>query len=180
MRLPNATLAMQVPPPQRPHYALDIVPTVLDALALPATVIEPYYGRSLLREQPSPDERVLFTAEAPGTTTIMLHDGPFRLARLNSGGYFCAADHERDPRQKRPVCFNVDPSTGKRKNTLEDLPAEDKARLEAWVDDRGLRTWNEHLAVNGRYWSAASAPAHERRRAAYLETTRGLLAQSAA
>jgi hypothetical protein len=172
--MPGGSAPLSLPPPERFHYSLDILPTVLDALAVPADVISPYYGRSLLRQQPSPDKRVVYTVETPGKTAIMLHDGPLKLARLNSNGYFCAVDRDRDPHQETPLCFNID-DEGRRVNTLAAMGDADRERLERWADTFALAKFHEHLGVNARYWSEASTDGHARTHAALLDAMRGLL-----
>lgn len=177
MRMPGGSVVGKMPKPERLPYGLDIVPTILDALEVAPSLIEHYNGRSMLREQPVGDDRLMFTVESPGKTAIMLHDGSFKLALLSSGGgYFCAIDRAIDPLQEKPLCFNQ--ANGKRRIVLANMEPEVQQRLEDWIDNKAMAAFEEHLAVNSRYWSDAAVEGHEKSHAAFLELARGALVGS--
>lgn len=173
IRMPNASFVDQAPPVDRSSVSLDVLPTHLDALGVPAALIRPYAGHSALRHTPSPDDRLIYTAETPGRTTPMIHDGSLKLARMNSAGVHCGLDRSKDEWQERPVCFKEGDETFW-SNTL--MAKEEATVMWRWIREKALPKLKEHFDVNGRYWSDAAVEGHERTMEAFLSLARGRLA----
>ena len=148
MRMPNGAFQARVPNSE-PFTSIDVLPTVLDALGVNASLIRPYPGRSILR--PPTTERYLFTADTPGKTTPCIHAGSMKVAQM-AEGVWCACDVVLDPEQLDPMCFEARDGLDSTLDYFPNQQGDDQLDIiQPWAIDHAPLVL-KHLAVNHDYW----------------------------